>query len=435
MKNTFLLAIFLVLFFQKSTYGQFGAGNDFYANIIHPPELILENAKKLAILNFSDETNPHYSYWNDSKNLGGTLADALVANLLQASYGLTKGKPLYIQGFRTNIFTLVERSQLENVLREQKLGVSGAIGDADASQAGKLLGVDVILSGSVSHSSNDSRSSSSSKDDKGNVTYSYTVKRTVYAMARVKFIKVETGQILAVHEFKSTLEDTKTNNKEYPFSQLMPADQIAINAFGEMSGSITKYFTPYYQFEGLDIFKIKNKEFKDQGKEAVDYIKDKKIDKALIVYNSIYDKDNYSQEAANNLAVLYEGTGNYEKAVDFYKISAQLNPDNKNFKDAVARAENLVKMKKYLEAYDIKITPYEFAQAGSGSSKLADKVTTRGKTKDRYEVRDTANASAAVVAKVPGDTEFEVVEKSGKWVKIKLLGGKEGFIELDNVKE
>jgi len=135
------------------------------------------------------------------------------------------------------------------------------------------------------------------------------------------------------------------------------------------------------------------------------------------------------------LAVLYEGTGNYEKAVDFYKISAQLNPDNKNFKDAVARAENLVKMKKYLEAYDIKITPYEFAQAGSGSSKLADKVTTRGKTKDRYEVRDTANASAAVVAKVPGDTEFEVVEKSGKWVKIKLLGGKEGFIELDNVKE
>ena len=154
----------------------------------------------------------------------------------------------------------------------------------------------------------------------------------------------------------------------------------------------------------------------------------------MIVYNSIYEKDNYSQEAANNLGVLYEGTGNYEKAVEFYKISAQLNPDNKNFKDAIARTENLVKLKKALELYDIKITPYEFAAAGSGSSKLADKVTTRGKTKDRYEVREIADASAPVVAKVPGDTEFEVVEKSGKWVKIKLLGGKTGFIEQENVK-
>jgi len=434
MKNTFLLSIVLVLFLQKTSFGQFGAGNDFYANTIHAPEMLLENAKKVAILNFSDETNPNYSYWNDSKNLGGALADAMVANLLQDSYGLNKEKPLYIQGFRTNIYTIVERSQLENVLREQKLGVSGAIADADASQAGKLLGVDVIISGSLSHSSNDARSSSSSKDDKGNVTYTYTVKRTVYAMARVKFIKVETGQILSVHEFKSTLEDTKSNNQNYPSSQLLPADQIAIRAFGEIAGSVTKYFTPYYQYEGLDIFKIKNKEFKDQGKEAVDYIKDKRIDKALIVYNSIYEKDNYSQEAANNLGVLYEGTGNYEKAVEFYKISAQLNPDNKNFKDAIARTENLVKLKKALELYDIKITPYEFAAAGSGSSKLADKVTTRGKTKDRYEVREIADASAPVVAKVPGDTEFEVVEKSGKWVKIKLLGGKTGFIEQENVK-
>jgi len=435
MKNTFLLVFFVVLFSQKISYGQFGGGNDFYTNTIHPPELILENTKKIAILNFSDETNPNYNYWSDQKNMGGKLADAMVANLLQDSYGLTKEKPLYIQGFRTNIFTIVERSQLENVLREQKLGVSGAIGDADASQAGKLLGVDVIISGSVSHSSNDARSESSSKDDKGNVTRTYTVKRTVYAMARVKFIKVETGQILAVHEFKSNLEDTKSSNQYINYSQLMPADQIADKAFNEMAGSVIKYFTPYYKYEGLDIFKIKNKEFKDQGKEAVEHIKDKRIDKALIVYNSIYEKDNYSQETANNLAVLYEGTGNYDKALEFYKISAQLNPDNKNFKDAIVRAEGLVKLKKYLEFYDIKLTPYEFAQAGSGSSKLADKVTTRGKTKDRYEVREMADASAIVVAKVPGDTEFEVLEKSGKWVKIKLLGGKAGFIEQANVKE
>src|SRR6478609_1891354 len=111
MKKTFLFVFYVALFSLKISYGQFGMGNDFYANTVHAPEMLLENAKKVAILNFSDETNPNYNYWSDSKNLGGTLADAIVANLLQDSYGLTKEKPLYIQGFRTNIYTLVERSQ------------------------------------------------------------------------------------------------------------------------------------------------------------------------------------------------------------------------------------------------------------------------------------------------------------------------------------
>lgn len=437
MKKLFLLAFAASLLLSNDSVAQlFGGGNDFYANTIHAPELTLENAKKLAILNFSDETNASYSYWNDTKNMGGKLADGIVANLLQDSYGLTKEKPLYISGFRTNIFTVVERSQLENVLREQKLGVSGAIGDADASQAGKLLGVDVIISGSVSHSSNDSRSESVNKDDKGNVTgRTYTVKRTVYARGRVKFIKVESGQILATKEFTSNVEDVKSDNRNYPYTQLLPADVIAEKAFSDMASTITKYFTPYYQFEGLDIMKVKTKEFKDQYKEAVDNIKDKRIDKALIIFNSIFEKDNYNQEVANNLAVLYEGTGSYDKALEFYKISAQLNPDKKSFKEAITRNEGLVKLKKSLEFYDVKITPYEFAAAGSGSSKLADKVTTKGKTKDRWEVRENPDAIANVVAKVPGDTEFEVIEKSGKWVKIKLLGGKVGYIEASNVRD
>ena len=436
MKKLFLLAFAVSLLLSNDSVAQlFGGGNDFYANTIHAPELILENAKKLAILNFSDETNTSHSYWSDTKNMGGKLADGIVANLLQDSYGLTKEKPLYINGFRTNIFTVVERSQLENVLKEQKLGVSGAIGDSDASQAGKLLGVDVILSGSVSHTSNDSKNYSSSKDEKGNITRTYTVKRTLYATSRVKFIKVETGQILATKEFNTTTEDVKSNNNDYPYSQLMPADVLAERAFGDMASTVTKYFVPYYHYEGLDIMKVKTKEFKDQYKEAVDNIKDKRIDKALIIFNSIFEKDNYNQEVANNLAVLYEGTGSYDKALEFYKISAQLNPDKKSFKEAITRNEGLVKLKKNLEFYDVKITPYEFAAAGSGSSKLADKVTTKGKTKDRWEVRENPDAIANVVAKVPGDTEFEVIEKSGKWVKIKLLGGKVGYIEASNVRD
>jgi curli biogenesis system outer membrane secretion channel CsgG len=437
MKNRYFLAcaICFLLLSGESSYCQFLSGNDFYANTVEAPELTLESAKKIAILNFTDENNPSYNYWNDTRNMGGKVADAIVANLLNDSYGLEKSRPLYFTGFRTNIFTVVERSQLDNVLKEQKLGVSGAIGDSEASQAGKLLGLDVIISGAVSYSHRDAKDQSSTKDDKGNVTYTYTVSRIVNASARVKFIKVETGQVLAVKEFTTETRESKSDHKIYPYSQLASADVIAERAFNTLSHSVTKYFMPSYSYTGLDIMKIK-KEYKDQYKEAVDYMKDKRIDKALIVFNDIYSKDSYNQECANNLAVLYEGTANYEKALEFYKVSAELNPEKKSFKEAITRTENLIKLKKMLETnYDVKIVSYEFAEAGSGSSKLADKVTTRGKTKDRYDVRETPNETGAVVAKVPGDTEFEVIEKSGNWVKIKLLGGKSGYIVNSDVRE
>jgi uncharacterized protein YgiM (DUF1202 family) len=40
-----------------------------------------------------------------------------------------------------------------------------------------------------------------------------------------------------------------------------------------------------------------------------------------------------------------------------------------------------------------------------------------------------------VVAKIPGGISFEIVEKATGWYKIKLIGGKMGYIEAKNVKE
>lgn len=435
-KFTGIVLLVLILGAQTTFAQLFGGGNDFYANTISSPELYLENAKKIAILNFQDENNKSYNYWNDTKDNGGKVADYLIANLLLDSYGLNKERPLYIQGFRTNLYTVVERSQLDNVLKEQKLGASGAIGDSEASQAGKLLGIDVIVSGGVSYSHKDSKSQSSTKDEKtGKVTYSYTVNREVYAEVRVKIIKVESGQVLAVKNFKRTQTDSKNSSSPLSYDVLTIPDQLADRAFSQLAGDIMKYMTPVYQYQQMEIYKIKNKEFKDQARDAVDFMKDGKIDKALAIYAAIYEKDSYSPEIANNLAALYEGTGNFEKSLELYKVAAELDASNKDYKAGVLRAENGIKLKKYLEAYGITIAPYDFAAAGSGDSKLADKIKTRGKSKDRYEVKETQDAGSSVVAKVPGDTEFEILEKGTGWYKIKLLGGKSGYILAGDVRD
>jgi len=49
-------------------------------------------------------------------------------------------------------FKIIERSQIDKVMSEQKLGMTGAIDPAKAVKAGKILGVDAILMGSISSS-------------------------------------------------------------------------------------------------------------------------------------------------------------------------------------------------------------------------------------------------------------------------------------------
>ena len=76
------------------------------------------------------ENNSSWHYWGD--NLGAAAADELVTQL-----------------FKSGRFSLVERSQLEAVLAEQELGQSGLVTSSQAAEIGRLLGVQLILTGSI----------------------------------------------------------------------------------------------------------------------------------------------------------------------------------------------------------------------------------------------------------------------------------------------
>jgi hypothetical protein len=52
--------------------------------------------------------------------------------------------------FKTGAFILVERAQLRQVLGEQALGQTGAVNPETAAQAGKVLGLNALVTGSIS---------------------------------------------------------------------------------------------------------------------------------------------------------------------------------------------------------------------------------------------------------------------------------------------
>lgn len=82
--------------------------------------------KRVAVFNFEDQAG--YGH-----QIGNGLSDMLVTALVESDK-----------------FIVIERSELDQILQEQGLGVSGAVTPQSAAQIGQLLGVELMVTGSVS---------------------------------------------------------------------------------------------------------------------------------------------------------------------------------------------------------------------------------------------------------------------------------------------
>ncbi|MBI5806606.1 hypothetical protein HZA73_11300 [candidate division TA06 bacterium] len=82
--------------------------------------------KRVAVMDFEDKTG--HGGWH----IGSGMADMLTTALVKS------GK-----------FMVIERQQLAKIMQEQSLGMSGAVTPQSAAQVGKLLGVELMVTGSV----------------------------------------------------------------------------------------------------------------------------------------------------------------------------------------------------------------------------------------------------------------------------------------------
>ncbi|HHL71793.1 MAG TPA: hypothetical protein ENJ29_04700 [Bacteroidetes bacterium] len=91
----------------------------------------LKMKKRIAVFDFTDKTNTTIAWWYGGST-GRGMADMLITELVKS------GK-----------YTVIERTQIEQVMKEQMLGMTGAVTPETAAKAGKLLGVDIAVIGSV----------------------------------------------------------------------------------------------------------------------------------------------------------------------------------------------------------------------------------------------------------------------------------------------
>lgn len=129
--------------------------------------------KRVAIARFEDRAGTGYNH------LGEGVADMLVTALV-----------------KSNKFSVLERQELEKVLAEQRLGESGLVTTETAPKLGKLLGVELLVVGSVSEFG------TKEKKVSGGLSFiSGGIKtKTSRAVVDVRLLNTVTGEIIAAEK-------------------------------------------------------------------------------------------------------------------------------------------------------------------------------------------------------------------------------------------
>ncbi|MCK4353548.1 hypothetical protein KAW65_09105 [candidate division WOR-3 bacterium] len=123
--------------------------------------------KKVAVIDFVDKTK------YGKARLGTAASDILLTEL---------GK--------SERFILVEREKLNKIFEEQEFELSGKVDPAQIAQAGKLLGINAIITGSVS--------SFGVRTEGSNFIFYSWKKQTAEATVDIRAIDVETGEIVYI---------------------------------------------------------------------------------------------------------------------------------------------------------------------------------------------------------------------------------------------
>ncbi len=87
--------------------------------------------KRVAVFIFDDKTDKSWRWWNN-KGVGEGIAEMLTTALV-----------------KTGNYRVIERRELDQILKEQDLGASGIVTPQSAAKIGKVLGVELAVMGAV----------------------------------------------------------------------------------------------------------------------------------------------------------------------------------------------------------------------------------------------------------------------------------------------
>lgn len=431
--------------------------------ILTPPDQLLEGIEQIAVADFNVTSRYSAEKKTGGKDLdkilstiemvanasgavkkdqpfadsGTKLADLIIGAMIEEDRGVSRVNAGFLglgskegrtfqKGAKTNVFTVVERSRLDEVMEELKLGQTGLINEAQAAEVGKMLGVDAIVTGSVNVSVQDKWVKETRTKNKKKYTVNCN-KRTANVSSAMRIINVETGELIGSKEAKKKKELKKCEGDWG--GDLPPAENTVDECLKEVVARLADYFVPRFEEKKFSFKKIKAKPYKNMAEIAKDAIDQYDLRTAYLQYAAIVQDDPYYHDALYNLGTLHEVVGNYEKAIEQYTMASKLKSNEKDYREAKARVQKQINFWNKLNALDVFLEPHNFeATTEELQAATVSKIRTNGSGEDRWEVKANADAASQTLVRVPGDIELEIIDESQQWYKVRLLDGSEGFL-------
>jgi len=285
----------------------------------------MASKKKVAISNFK----------NDIVGLSGKIESQIAKQKLD----------------KKRYFTVLSRKDMAKVVAEQKLQSSELMDEATSAKVGKMIGAQAIINGEIASANAESSSYMESKkeclnyykDGSGCARYRFykvkcnTTQATV--AANINIVNVETGAIiygdtLSKNYSADSCKAGKTNlgllmldtGPKQILSKRQALNKLASNIASEFVYKLTPNYI-YFSVGLIESIELDNATDAQNKKFdiALQYIKAARYGKAKKLLQALMDDlDGKSYAVAYVDGVVYEATGNLDKAKELYTIADDL---------------------------------------------------------------------------------------------------------------
>lgn len=224
-------------------------------------------------------------------------------------------------------FRVLGRKDLETILQEQRYQHSGLMDPSTAVEAGRLIGAQAIISGTLSHPTMQDTAYFEKRSecmDKGcNKMRSYEVrciKRVAALSAQIRMVDVAEGDIIYGETLSRSGEWSQCKDE----SRALPSKEMAAQQFAqEIAAKFVAKLTPSYRSFSVELLESPDLDYSSAQEklheDALAYIEHGRYDRAQELLGALIESTmRRSYVAFYNLGVVKEAQGAYDEAKSYY---------------------------------------------------------------------------------------------------------------------
>jgi len=254
-----------------------------------------------------------------------------------------------------NLFEVVNRSDIKDILTEQSFNNSQIVSEKDKIALGNISGVDALIVGSINNASVSdfytTKTKTVCRGDKCSERVKVKVpctNRTTTLNMTIKMVDVSTGDLVISKNFFQKNTQRVCQDSYYSFlntdTVLYQMSEASINRFINMI-SPTNYKLSVVVVEDEPLIDLTGKQ-EDLVERAMNRLDKKDFFGAEKLFKQLNSETDYKSYIASfNLGVIEEAKGNYDNALSYYKhCKILLNDnlsDNPELLDAISRVRIL----------------------------------------------------------------------------------------------